>query len=490
MSSHRDFFILPFLLLVSAFVLLQEPFAPFANGDAAYDTGVYLYSADRMLDGALLYRDVFDHKGPLLHLLNALGLLIAGRNPVGIWLVDLACLFSFAAVMYRTASRLSGRLCGLLAVLYAFAVLSVLEPGAGSQFFALPFMAAALEVFMAQQDSGRPFSTGGLALLGGSFTCVLLLQPNLLPIWCVFGAVAGWQMLARGEYRELARTLAIAAGAALASFLPFLALGVWHGVLDDAVSCYWTFNRQYAHPDPATLAAGLRYTLASLWRSNALIPLGLYLVLLAVRRGRLPRLPLHLALAGSLLLTTVVSCALSGRNYPHYAIALLPLVCLVVGWLLGELQDRWKTGSTALVALYLVLSLKPVAWHLYYTYQAYRPAPQAAAVVAYIREHSAPGDRIQVVGNDSQLYFRSGRQSSSRYHYTTPLFEVPVRGRAMAEEFRGHLAANRPKLIIVQSQHYPVPPPYVADILERYYEKVPLAGSNLSIYRLARTPSG
>ena len=49
------------------------------------DQSVFIYVAEGLLDGDIPYRDRWDHKGPLIYLLNVVGLLIAGIP--GIWLV-------------------------------------------------------------------------------------------------------------------------------------------------------------------------------------------------------------------------------------------------------------------------------------------------------------------------------------------------------------------------------------------------------------------
>ena len=44
------------------------------------DTVVFAYIAQRMLAGDVLFRDVWDHKGPLIFMLNALGLWLGGGS--------------------------------------------------------------------------------------------------------------------------------------------------------------------------------------------------------------------------------------------------------------------------------------------------------------------------------------------------------------------------------------------------------------------------
>ncbi|MBJ6727307.1 hypothetical protein [Geomesophilobacter sediminis] len=462
-------------------VLLQETFAPFANGDAPYDPGVYTYCAQRMLDGELIYRDLFDHKGPLLHLLHAAGLYLFNRDTIGIWMVELAALSTAAAAMYFTARRLTTPFAALLAVILSLGALCALEPGGGSQFYTLPLLAVSLYVWTTRLQQGSPFSAAATMGLAACGTLTLLLQPNLVVPWLVFGSAAAGTLLYRQRYRELA-VAALAAGlAAVLVLIPFLWYALHQGILSDAVACYWDFNRSYAPPTLASVARGTYYTIHNLNRTLATLPLFLYAVWVVATRGS-DRPALHLTLLAGLVLTLVVSCGLSGRNYAHYAIIILPFLNIALAFVLHRITLAPKLGRRVALAAALLLSLRPLALQRELVAQAYRPAPALERTVAFIKTHTAPGDRIAVVGNDSQLYYRSGRQSSSRYHYTIPLFDVPRLGPVMAQQYRRDLFTNRPRLVVVTNRDYPQPPPFVADILETGYRKLPAPDPSVSMY--------
>lgn len=49
------------------------------------DGGVFLYAGRRLLAGESLYRGVWDHKPPGIHLINAAGLFIADGSAWGVW---------------------------------------------------------------------------------------------------------------------------------------------------------------------------------------------------------------------------------------------------------------------------------------------------------------------------------------------------------------------------------------------------------------------
>ena len=99
-------FIALFNLDVSPFkyVIPARPFLECPNNQLAYDTCVYLYVGNLIPQGLMPYKDAFDHKGPLLYLMMALGLLIG--NVAGVWVLSIGCLIISAYYAYKTARLL------------------------------------------------------------------------------------------------------------------------------------------------------------------------------------------------------------------------------------------------------------------------------------------------------------------------------------------------------------------------------------------------
>lgn len=65
--------------VLSFIIVLQSPLNVFSvNRSSLVDSAVYQYVADIILQGGLPYEDVFDHKGPLLYLIDAMSLKIGG----------------------------------------------------------------------------------------------------------------------------------------------------------------------------------------------------------------------------------------------------------------------------------------------------------------------------------------------------------------------------------------------------------------------------
>jgi hypothetical protein len=93
------------VLFGALFVLL--PVSPLNMPFTFRDSGVFLYLGWRILNGELPYRDIWDHKPPVIFYLNALGLAISGNSRWGVWAVELAFLFAVAFIGYLLIKKYS-----------------------------------------------------------------------------------------------------------------------------------------------------------------------------------------------------------------------------------------------------------------------------------------------------------------------------------------------------------------------------------------------
>src|ERR1043165_359368 len=64
------------------------------------DSGVFLYVGWRFLSGDIPYRDVWDHKPPLVYFVDALGLTLTPPSLWGVWLLQIVFIF-FGDIPYR-----------------------------------------------------------------------------------------------------------------------------------------------------------------------------------------------------------------------------------------------------------------------------------------------------------------------------------------------------------------------------------------------------
>ena len=141
------------------------------------DTNIYFTIGRGMTRGLMPYRDLFDHKGPLLFILYALGAAISDTSFIGVFALEALSLAAAVYAGWRTVRLFGkGRLTLLAMPLLAAAICccTAFTQGGSAEEFALP--ALAVGVYLTLAAMTRPEEKTRGRMLG-------------------FGAAAGWVFL-------------------------------------------------------------------------------------------------------------------------------------------------------------------------------------------------------------------------------------------------------------------------------------------------------
>src|SRR5512133_129106 len=124
------------------------------------DSGVFLYVGWRLLSGDIPYRDVWDHKPPLIYFVDALGISLTPGSLWGIWLLQFVFIFFTLYLIYRVLDEEFGTLAALAGTIVLISGLQkVLEKGNVTEEYALVFQALAFWFFLRAWKSDFPIRT-------------------------------------------------------------------------------------------------------------------------------------------------------------------------------------------------------------------------------------------------------------------------------------------------------------------------------------------
>ena len=433
--------------LIAVAVAVLVPNHP-AGRDPAEDTGVFLYAAQRLLDGGAPYRDIWDHKPPGVYFIDAVGLALAGR--MGVWVVQLAFLVAAVLLGYRALRREFGAAAafvGSLAWLVALPRL-FLEYGQTNfvEFFALPLQFGALFLYRPGLTTSRALSIG---VLGGA---ALLLKPTLIGMWIAIGVV-----LVLTRWRSAFYTSAAIAIGAIVPILLTALWASWRGVFQDMIDQVLVYNSAYAAYSPTTdrlgyVVEGLRLTLPS---GLALIAATAWLYALVTRRWSPPLVSIALAaLPIELVLATF------GRGYHYYFIAWLPAMAVLTAFGVHELRARVppRPARIALTLATLAMCAQPalLVTRLAFTTDARRSSGAASFVAA----NSRADDTVFIWGAHAEVLYLAQRLSPTRYVYQYgALYTRGYATTARVDELLADLTRRRPVLILDASIESFVTPP-------------------------------
>ena len=175
------------------------------------DTNIYFTIGRGMTRGLMPYRDLFDHKGPLLFILYALGAAISDTSFIGVFALEALSLAAAVYAGWRTVRLFGeGRLTLLAMPLLAVATCccTAFTQGGSAEEFALPALAVGVYLTLAAMTRAEEKTRGRMLGFGAAAGCVCGHRPV-----CRAGRVPAGVCLAAGGVRpRAARGGADAAG--------------------------------------------------------------------------------------------------------------------------------------------------------------------------------------------------------------------------------------------------------------------------------------
>ncbi len=173
-----------------------------------FSTSSFLYGFNRWVDsnciftvgksifyGKVPYKDLMDHKGFLLHLINGIGSLISFRSFFGVYIMELIAGSIFLLACYKTLLLFTDRkvLCLMpFLALGAFGA-KCFEQGASAEEFCLPFLAFSFYIGLRSVVNRKMLTLREAFLLGVFASCVFWIKYTVcglfLGLWiglCIF----------------------------------------------------------------------------------------------------------------------------------------------------------------------------------------------------------------------------------------------------------------------------------------------------------------
>lgn len=353
------------------------------SGHLCEDDGLWFTSAEQMLRGKALFREIYFDKPPALPLLYAACFSLLGSHIIVIRLLTIIYSIAISGVLYLFGSKLYGNREGLLAaVLFAFFSTNPVNnhfQSLNTDFLMmLPYTAAAYFFVRASHEGSVRW-----ALFGGVLTG-LATQANPKGLFAVLFfaillllVVAGARMsfpadLSKNRFRQrlrleiAARLFGMAVAGVVAGALPFIVYVAWTRSLAEYWVDVWQWGAAYSgyYPISRLVTRGVPLTAQYLALNNTLL-IGLIFVAASVyRRLRSDReradgaIPLEFRSDATLLIWFAVSfagLAFGWRFYSNYFFQILPSLCLLGARGLLGLASALKTRSASVRRIAIAL---------------------------------------------------------------------------------------------------------------------------------------
>jgi len=450
---------LPLLFSTLGTVVALYPSNPNNVTLPSRDSGVFLYMGWRLLNGDIPYRNVWDHKPPLVYFVDAVGLTLTPHSLWGVWFLQFIFILLTIFLIYKTLDKEFGHIPAATGmIILSTGLLNIIERGNVTEEYALAFQALGIWLFVQAKERGYPLKeTFWIGLCGG---LAFYFKQTTIGVWIVYALLLGANRFKQKKY-PISDLLSLATGWSI----PIVGFAVYfyaNGALYDFWEQAFVYNFIYIgkHEGIQRLipvfikgfaflrqGGGLYFALAGL--------LAGLIYLWLKRKELLKKANLLILFAVINLPIEVLFVLISGRSILHYYLTPLPVMAILSGaliYLLPQVTGKLFPGAAtkgnliASISLLIIMAFQlPVALN-YSSHMKDLGKNNLAPVIEYVAKNTKEDDRVLVIGAESVVNFLARREAPTRYVYQYPL--ALLGRRAMFDEYFNQILDNDPVLII------------------------------------------
>lgn len=351
-NYNKIFFVFWAVFLVGMFFASANT-SPLYPKYFAGDSAIFNLIGKGMTEGKIVYKDLFDHKGPILYFIQEWGYLLGGRG--GIFFIQ--CILGSVNLLflYKLWTTIKNKekdilnlifvfICGYAMFFYTF------QKGNLSEEYSLPFISISLYLFAKyaiSQEKTYKHPCSYSIVYGASVALMLFIRINNAISVLVGVAVIGVYLIIKKQFANLFLNLLCGLLGALIVALPVIVYFVTNDALYEMLYATFTFNFLYAkNISHAPILTDL----------TTYLPLYLPLILSVIMIGKKiikEGAEFFDILTGAIVVANFV-CLIAGNKYSHYFAVFMPVFVLV---LIRYASFDIKNVMTKFVVLATVLNL-------------------------------------------------------------------------------------------------------------------------------------
>ncbi len=428
---------------------LNSPTSILTDGGGQTDSSVFRFMGMLLAKGYMPYLDSFDHKGPIIYILNYLGYII-NRN-WGIWLIELIFLFFSFLFIYKIARFNNKKVASIIVLLLTtINLFDYYQGGNLTEEFALLFIIVALYIFLDYLINNKTTNLK-IIISGMCFACVCLLRINMITCWIVFCLTILIKCLKEKKYKELFNYILNFLIGSLIIIVPIILWLICKGAFLKFIDDYFLFNFIY-------VSDGGKF---EIWKAmfhylnNFIVLFSIVINIYSIVKENKKEIYITNIIFTILSLFMI---SMSGRSYPHYAMVLIPCFIIPISYFVSKiLNDKYKELAIFFIIYIISIYALPL-WSttvenagIYFRNKRNNEICTLIELEVDIRDaiinNSNKNDKILVYGNWNILYVISDRLSASTYSYQFPIMEIST---DIQNEFYADINKNKPEIIVIQ----------------------------------------
>ncbi len=420
---------------------------PFAKIGTHVDAKVFRYIATRMNFGEWPYKNWFDHKGPILYIINWIGLAINFGKINGLWLMQILSILItviFTQKILKKVYKINTIWSCILNFLININVIFFIECGNMVETYILPLITGALYYILAMNSSNlKKYNL----ILGVLLALVGFLKVNTIVIWLTYYFLAFITCIKQKKLKTFFNIIWYSFLGALSVTVIVGAGLLITGSFVDFINDYIIFNFKYSDTNKSPILEVIKYFISE---SNGTI----YCLIIISFILSIKNKEKATCFAILYFIATTIIIILPRRYFLHYAIISIPVYIIPIATIYNyfnnfEFKEKYKKiyKYVYLIAIIAVLILIPINQYKKQFKKVNITVPDNSKedeIVDYIIKNTNEKDTILLIGNNCNLYLKTNRKAASKYMFQYPIYKTD---NTILEKTIQDIKKNKPKYI-------------------------------------------
>lgn len=471
-------FLFVIVLIISLIYLDSSPLYPNMLPDI--DSSVFQVMGKGLLENKIIYKDLFDHKGPIVYIINAIALLISDRY--GLFIIEVIIAYIGTIFIYKTARiMLNKDFSMIMSIIYVFISYKYFYGGNFSEEYAIAFISIAMYYIIKILHSKENNKLNWI-MVGTTFAITFLIKPTYCAIWAVFGLVQLICSIKDKKIKELIKAISyMIFGIAIIS-IPIIIYLVVNGAMDSFIDAYFLMNIKYSKSTMLQKIKGLLQLFLGYKYDIYLVIMIIsnFIMLMSKKINKRTKVFVTLFFIIATILTGWAAAA-----YNHYLIQLAPcftLEIIIATYIIKEtLKEKdlmnckiikelpLKFISTmTVVCIMILISVKLVSFEKDMEYKNYCYEDLRNSI-SEIKNYIGKDDEILVLGNNSYYYLLFDKLPETKYFFQLPIIEYDSK---IKDKIERYIIEEKPEVIINEIRYNFNNITFEDDLLEPQYGKI------------------
>ena len=449
-------------IVVLFFALVGLSSSPLNKGITKNDSAVFQIMGKGMIEGQVIYKDLFDHKGPIMYLINAIAYLISPQ--IGLFIVEILFIYIGAVFIFKTSKMFINKEISLImSLLYLMLIFVTISGGHFTEEYAMTFTSMALYCIMKIIYMNEYENKVLWGVIGATFALNFFIKPTYIAVWMVFGIIQFIYSIKEKKIKELLKYVFYIIIGILVVTIPIMIYLVLNNDINDFINAFFVMNMKYSKAGILQKAKSF-WLLINIYRYLIYVVIGFMCNVLILFNRKL-NLKNKMFITGFFIISIILT-SWAANEYKHYLIQLAPSIILeLIVWCLCikdnlQLNNKEKKileelPKKFLYIIFVLFIVFGILCDISNSFKSFSLAEQKGKIINeqldILKKYLNDNDEIIVLGNQPYYYIYLNKQPKYKYFFQLPIM---LYDETIKEENKNYIIRNKPKLIVKYMQGY------------------------------------